>query len=314
MAIQRFPIRREEHPDHFLYNFEGLVIKTDRWDRKENDRVLVLGRGVGVHVLMNYMQNRPELVKDKCVFEPFAGSGPMGFLALKLGAKHSYLLDINPRAIQFMKENAARNGFDESQYSIYEGDIAQHQLSRKCDVLFANPPFIPVPDGVGMPIHSNGGADGNSLSNILLNRLDDFLKPQGEAFLVVFQVENQHGPLVLHGIKEYVNKRHVELTRMQSKSFDFDVIASEYINDVPHKRREIVKWLEFLKERYGENLTLNSYVIHIGKKEDTSTGYTIREYERESDSEKYGKGFHHVDPNSKPEFLEIRVFVEKEES
>ena len=314
MAIQRFPLRKEEHPDHFLYDFEGLMIKTDRWDRKENDRVLVLGRGVGVHVLMNYMQNHPELVRGKDIFEPFAGSGPMGLLSLKLGAKHADLLDINPRAIQFMKENVARNRFDESQYSIHEEDISQYHPSQKCDILFANPPFIPVPDDVGMPIHSDGGTDGNRLTNILLSKVDDFLKPQGEAFLVVFQVEDQHGPLLLYGIRQYVTKRHVELTRMQSESFNFNDMVSEYIANVPKKRQEILTWSELMKKQYGEHLTINYYVIHVGKERNAPAGYTIREYERESDVEKYGKGFHNVDYSSKDHFIEIRVFVEKEES
>lgn len=311
MAIQRFPIRKEEHTDHFLYNFEGLIIKTDRWDREESDRVLVLGRGTAVHVLMNYMYNHPELVRGKYVFEPFAGSGPLGFLAVKLGAKHSDLLDINPRAIQFMRENAARNGFDGSCYSIYEGDVETFQPSQKYDILFANPPFVPLPDGVGMPIHSNGGVDGNRFTHVIVSRLDDFLKPQGEAFLSVFQIEDQHGPIVLHGIKEHITNRHVELTRMRSRSFDFDEVVSEYMADVPNKHQAVITWSKILKDRYGERLCFNYYIIHIEREDSSPSRYTLREYQAESDDEKYGKGFYNIDLQNNLVGTEIRIFLEK---
>ena len=305
MVIPRSSLRRQRCHDHSLYTFEGLTIKTDKWDRKEDDRVLVLGGAV--HVLMNYMYHHPELVKDKYFFEPFAGSGPLGLLALELGARHSDLQDINPRAVQFIRENATGNGFDASRYSAIEENIRTFRPKQKYDVLFANPPFAPVPDGVGMPIHSNGGADGNALTEALLSKLDDLLKPQGEAFLTVFQIEDRHGPTVLPNIKKHIPSRHVELTRMRSKSFDFAALVHEYTSDVPHKRQEVIAWSERLKEQYGECLSFNYYVVHIGKEHSTPAPCTLRDY----DGKKYGEGFYNFDPEDNLIGVEIHLFVEK---
>ncbi len=79
-----------------------------------------------------------------------------------------------------MKDNAARNGFSQSRYSIHKESIQEYQPEQKYDALFANPPFVPVPDRVIFPIHSDGGIDGNVLTNILLRRLKTFLKPDVE--------------------------------------------------------------------------------------------------------------------------------------
>jgi hypothetical protein len=253
------------------------------------------------------MYNHPRAVKDKIVFEPFAGSGPLGFLALALGAKKSVLLDINPRAIEFMRDNAIRNRFDPSSYLIIQGDIQEYQTDQRYDILFANPPFVPVPDGIAFPIHSNGGIDGNVFTDILLSRLSSFLKPEGEAFLTVFQLEDADGPIVLHSIRKHIPNRHVELTRRRSKSFEFDELVSEYISNVPHKRHLIFSWSKVLKKHYGETLRFNYYVIHIQKMEDHATPHTVRDY----DGEKYGEGFSDHDPSNNRIGSEIRAFVER---
>jgi hypothetical protein len=206
-----------------------------------------------------------------------------------------------------MRDNATRNRFNPSSYSIIQGDIQEYQPDQKYDALFANPPFVPVPDGIAFPIHSNGGIDGNALTDILLSRLSAFLKPEGEAFLTVFQIEDADGPIVLHNIRKHIPNRHVELTRRRGKSFEFDELVSEYISSVPHKRHLVLSWSKALKEQYGEALRFNYYVIHIQKEGDLKTPYTVRDY----DGEKYGEGFSDHDTNNNRIGGEIRAFVEK---
>jgi tRNA G37 N-methylase Trm5 len=57
------------------------------------------------------MLNFPEVVRGKRLFEPFAGSGALGFMALKIGARRVDFLDINHRASDFQRENAQLNRF-----------------------------------------------------------------------------------------------------------------------------------------------------------------------------------------------------------
>ena len=86
----------------------GLTIKTEAFFKRDPMRILPLGGPQGS--LMNHMLHFPASVRGKRVFEPFAGSGGVGLMALKVGAAHLDLLDINPRAAEFHRESAALSG------------------------------------------------------------------------------------------------------------------------------------------------------------------------------------------------------------
>lgn len=305
MTIPRMALDRESFPDHFLYRFADLEIKTDRWDREQDDRVL--GLGGSVHVLINYLWHHPELVRGRIFFEPFAGSGPLGFLALRLGAEHATLLDINPRAIEFMRHNAARNGFDASRYAIRQGDIRAFAPERAYHLIAANPPFVPVPEGVGFPIHSNGGEDGNVLTRVLLRQLGALLAQDGEALLTTFQIEDDNGPLLVHDVEALVRNRPVEFARRRKASFVFDEMASEYEAVAPHRRSAIARWSEKMKTKHGSRLRFNYYVVHVGKRNERPTQCTISD----CDVSKYGAGFSLDDSKSNLIGGEIRAFAER---
>ena len=53
VPCQKIDFEREKHADHRLYRFGDLIIKTDRYDRQDRNRVLCLGWACGIQ--MNYM-------------------------------------------------------------------------------------------------------------------------------------------------------------------------------------------------------------------------------------------------------------------
>jgi hypothetical protein len=130
---------REIQGEQVLYRFgNGLTLKTEIF--RKNDRLRILPLGTPQGSLMNHVLNFPEVVKDKDIFEPFAGSGALGFMALKAGARHVDFLDINPKAVAFQVENAALNELPRSCYRPIEGDIATFTADRGYDLILANPP------------------------------------------------------------------------------------------------------------------------------------------------------------------------------
>src|SRR5262245_32356197 len=154
---------REFRGDQVLYRFgNGLTINTEIF--RKNDKLRILPLGTPQRSLMNHMLNFPEVVKDKDIFEPFAGSGALGFMALKVGAGHVDFLDINPKAAAFQLENAALNNIPASHYRPIEGDIATFTADRKYDLIVANPPFVPTPEE--QPVHGDA-----HLGNVLAGRL-----------------------------------------------------------------------------------------------------------------------------------------------
>ena len=276
--------RTEEHNgDLIIYRFgSGLIVKTESIWKKDTLRILPLGNPQGF--LMNYMLNFPEIVAGRSVFEPFAGSGPLGLMALKTGAKFVEFLDINPRAIEFQTENANLNGFNKKSFKCIEGDISTFIPENKYDVIFANPPFIPTPDLLDGTITSNGGADGNKFIEILLRRLDTFLKPEGEAFILAFQIVENQKPSIVYLLSQHLESRFVEITPAQEPSIDLALYVDAYKEFFPQSEEAIKIWQSDLNKNYGSQLTLCHYVIHIGRKSKKYTSYLIKD----NFEEKYG--------------------------
>ena len=197
--------RSELRGEEVLYRFaNGLTIRAEIGSKRDPLRILGLGSPQGA--LMNHLANFPDVVKAKSVFEPFAGSGALGLMALELGARHVEFLDLNPRALEFQRANASSSGLDAERITCIEGDIATFRPDEAHDLILANPPFVPTPEGIQGTITSNGGRDGNRFVRILLERLDEFLRPEGEALVCVFQLVREERPLVCDLICEHVER------------------------------------------------------------------------------------------------------------
>ena len=274
----------EIQDDQILYRFgNGLTIKTEILRKHDRLRILPLGTPQGS--LMNHMLHFPDVAQGKDVFEPFAGSGALGFMALKLGARHVDFLDVNPRAVTFQVENAALNNFLASQYSAIEGDIATFIPTHKYDLILANPPFVPTPDGIEGTLTSNGGPEGNRFVDLLLQRLEACLHPDGQAFICLFQLVRHGEPLACELLVRHLDHRVVELTPSQARPISFTVYCRSYAELFPGAQAEIARWEGGLLGKYGDALMLNHYVAHVGPQTDSPTTYVIQD----NFTEKYGE-------------------------
>ena len=65
------------------------------------------------------------------------GSGILSIASLLLGAEEATGVDIDKLAVKTAMENAVRNGFDESKYTLYHGNLTD-KVSGKFDVIAAN--------------------------------------------------------------------------------------------------------------------------------------------------------------------------------
>jgi SAM-dependent methyltransferase len=286
-----------------FYRFaNGLTIKTEVFDKADRLRILPLGSPQGG--LMNHLLNFPDVVRGKCVFEPFAGSGALGFMALKIGAERVDFLDINHRAPAFQRDNAAQNQFPSSRFRSIEGDIATFSPRSKYDLILANPPFVPTPDGIDGTITSNGGPEGNRLVEILLARLEEFLKPDGEALIYVFQLVDRQGPLLLNLISRYIDRRSVELTPAQRLPIHFDAYCRAYSQLFPEAAEAIAGWKSRLAAKHGDGLTLCHYVVCVGPRAREETSCVIRE----NFAEKFGEDF--LVPSDDPNALSFGRVLE----
>jgi|SRR5262245_61104321 len=271
--------------DGLLHRFaHGLEIRTDKFLAADPGRVLSLGGPQAA--LMNYMLSWPERLRGRLVFEPFAGSGAIGLTALTAGARRVELLDVNPRAVRFARENAHRNGFTVEQVVCAEGSIESFVPAGRYDLIFANPPFVPTPDGLAGTLTSNAGSDGNRLVDVLLRRLEELLAPEGEAFVYVFQFVRDGRPVVVNSIERFVTERDVGLTPTQTRPIDAETYFQAYVRVFPAAEPAILRWRTALRDRHGDALLLDHFVLRIGPRRPGPTRWVI-----EDDLERvYGEG------------------------
>ncbi len=74
-------------------------------------------------------------LKDKLVIDYGCGSGILGLAALLLGARHVVGVDTDPQALQASRENARRNGVDDSKLDLY---LPENEPGTTADVMLAN--------------------------------------------------------------------------------------------------------------------------------------------------------------------------------
>jgi hypothetical protein len=275
----------EVRGDEALYRFaNGLEIRTEVFNKDDPMRILPLGTPQGS--LMNHLLNFPEVVRGAHVFEPFAGSGALGFMALTAGAAHVDFLDINPRAADFQRDNAARNQIAPARYEAITGDIAAFNPARPYDVLIANPPFVPTPDGIAGTLTSNGGREGNRFVDIMLRRLDALLAPHGRALIYVFQLVRNGEPLVVDLLRT-VQQRPIEITPSQTDPLGLDTFCQAYASLFSSAGAAIERWRAALEQRHGAGLSLCHYIVDIGRRGEQATRCILRD----NFAEKFGAGF-----------------------
>jgi hypothetical protein len=270
---------RETHGERLTFHFDnGLVVHTDRFMRPDRSRILPLGGFQDV--ILNRLVCHPEIVRGKRVFEPFAGSGVFGLMALKLNAAHVDFLDVNPRAALFQHENARANEFAKHRYRALLGSISDFRPSAPYDLVLANPPFVPTPDGIAGTRTSNGGPLGNTCVDWLLRGLDRALSPRGEAFVYLMQLveRGQNGkPLVYDTIERHVTERSVELTPMQQEPLPLADYVAAYRRWFPGSQDEIERWEGELYAHHPSGLSLQHYVMHVQPRRPGATRWHIRD-------------------------------------
>ena len=137
---------------HQFYIDDILVIPSwEKVEAKDSDKMVIhidpgTAFGTGMHetTQLCIRQLKKYVMPDTEILDVGCGSGILGMLALKFGAKHSVGTDLDPCAIDATHENMEANGIDRSQYEVMIGNIIdqkeiQDQVGyEKYDIVAAN--------------------------------------------------------------------------------------------------------------------------------------------------------------------------------
>lgn len=117
-----------------------------------------------------------------------AGTGVLGIMSSKLGAKSVSFIDIDLVALQMVKKNLLANQIEN--YELIQSDIFKN-VPGKYDVIVVNLPQLPIAPKYETsikPKDKGGGEKGNTLVLKFLNEAKDHLNKNGRIYFPIFGV------------------------------------------------------------------------------------------------------------------------------
>ena len=190
---------------HQFYIDDILVIPSwENVEAKDSDKMVIhidpgTAFGTGMHetTQLCIRQLKKYVTEDTEILDVGCGSGILGMLALKFGAKHSVGTDPDPCAIDATYENMDNNGISRDQYEVMIGNIIDDKAVQdkvgyeKYDIVAANiladvlVPLTPV------IIHQMKKGGIYITSGIIEDKEDVVVEAVKEAGLEVLEVNHQ---------------------------------------------------------------------------------------------------------------------------
>ena len=190
---------------HQFYIDDILVIPSwENVEAKDSDKMVIhidpgTAFGTGMHetTQLCIRQLKKYVTEDTEILDVGCGSGILGMLALKFGAKHSVGTDLDPCAIDATYENMDNNGISRDQYEVMIGNIIDDKAVQdkvgyeKYDIVAANiladvlVPLTPV------IIHQMKPGAVYITSGIIEDKEDVVVEAVKEAGLEVLEVNHQ---------------------------------------------------------------------------------------------------------------------------
>ena len=194
-----------KHYFHHFYIDDILVIPSwENVEAKDSDKMVIhidpgTAFGTGMHetTQLCIRQLKKYVTEDTEILDVGCGSGILGMLALKFGAKHSVGTDLDPCAIDATYENMDNNGISRDQYEVMIGNIIDDKAVQdkvgyeKYDIVAANiladvlVPLTPV------IIHQMKKGGIYITSGIIEDKEDVVVEAVKEAGLEVLEVNHQ---------------------------------------------------------------------------------------------------------------------------
>ena len=190
---------------HQFYIDDILVIPSwENVEAKDSDKMVIhidpgTAFGTGMHetTQLCIRQLKKYVTEDTEILDVGCGSGILGMLALKFGAKHSVGTDLDPCAIDATYENMDNNGISRDQYEVMIGNIIDDKAVQdkvgyeKYDIVAANilaDVLVPL-----TPVISHQMKKGGIYitSGIIEDKEDVVVEAVKEAGLEVLEVNHQ---------------------------------------------------------------------------------------------------------------------------
>jgi len=242
--------------------------------------------GLDSYICSNYHFNPSS--NDK-ILDLCCGPGFQMISALK-GAQSCLGVEINPFAKTVCQFNIILNEMTE-RAEVRCGSLYGPVKDERFSIIYANPPFIPIPKGIDYPIPGHGGEDGTDILKKIYEEMDHHLLNESRSVVYCEALGDKNGIFFLSWLQEIAKKNkwraevfvlgrvyYLEQIRRM-----VNLLLSTYDN--LHKEKLIKVWLKYYEEvvpkaRYLYSLVIKTYKIPHG-----SFDFTVNNF------------FNPIDPN-----------------
>lgn len=146
--------------------------------------------------------------KGKTVLDMGTGSGILGKAALNAGAKSVLFADINPEAVQDLKEQ----GFNAVHTDLFSN------ISGKFDLIVFNPPYLPADDRESeeSALVTSGGKKGDELTCDFLKSAKSHLLKDGQMLLLLSSLTP------MSRIKSICKQKGLSMRKLAAEKMQFE--------------------------------------------------------------------------------------------
>jgi SAM-dependent methyltransferase len=168
--------------------------------------------------------------KARNVLDLCSGTGIQAVL-LAGSAEKLTGVELSPLAVNAARFNAILNNV-EKKLTIIQGDLYAPVKNKKFDLIVSNPPFIPVPDNLRLPLCGSGGEDGLLVLRKIIANAGDYLTRRGICLLYGCTFGGGSVPFIYNYLEKIARK----------DKLDIDIVLLRSVT----KRQEIMCRKQFL--------------------------------------------------------------------
>lgn len=244
-----------------LFPCLGRLLLTDALITREYHRHYVMPLGGDSYALARAIVPTEGRVLDVCT-----GSGVQAIVAAA-GAGEVIAVDVNPRALEFVAFNARLNRLDNVATRL--GSVYTAVPGERFMRILANPPFVPTPETLTLPLYRGGGESGEDVLGPLIEQLGDHLDPLGMAQIYTVMVSGRDRPFTAKISHWLGDMPHGALLTLFSKR-DPETFALNHLLemedawDMASFQTKLQLWIDSFKRQEFEVITEG--VIHIQRR------------------------------------------------
>ncbi len=217
--------------------------------------------------LINFVKTEKGLkILDLC-----SGVGIIG-ISLIDHVKKVDFIEIREDVIDVLKFNIAINNIPIEKVGIINSDIFNNMKEEKYDYIVTNPPFVPTPDGLRLPVCGAGGKDGLDIIRRILADVTKYMNINGRLYMVLEAIGDEKHPLIVDLFADKFNKGTINISLFNRQLIEEQARVSSLISsDMFGEKKNIEfmyeEWMKAFRE-IGATYVYPTLVEYIYKNND----------------------------------------------